>query len=179
MLKLSPAQQEDLDGLRREVASDLDRTLTEEQKDGLKERSGLEPVGLGGVALSGRLLSVPTRVLLKVTKEQEEGLTELQKAAFAGLDKVLTAEQKAELKRLRADFNRGWPSGFTLDGPPGASPGRSGGAAGFELFGSGVPRGMNPVFRADRYGADHPGLAGKDLRPDPSVTEQRSNELKW
>jgi hypothetical protein len=178
MLKLSPAQQEELDELRRQVASELDRTLTGEQKGRLKERSGLEPIGLGGVALSGRLLSVPTRILLKVTKEQEKGLTELQKAVLDKLDKVLTIEQKAELGKLKADFNRGWPSGFTLDGPPGVGPGRSGGGPGSGLAGSGVSRGMNPVFRAYRYGMDDPGLAGKDLRPDRSVTELRSNELK-
>lgn len=79
---------------------------------------------------------------------------------------------------VKVDFNRGWPSGSSLHGSPGFGPGRGGGAPGFGLLGSGVPRGMNPVFRADRYGADDPGLAGKDLRPDPSVTELGSNELE-
>jgi hypothetical protein len=79
---------------------------------------------------------------------------------------------------VNVDFNRGWPSGFSLHGSPGVAPGRGGGAPGFGLLVSGVPRGMKPVFRADRYGADDPGLAGKDLRPDLPVTELRSNELK-
>jgi hypothetical protein len=46
------------------------------------------------------------------------------------------------------------------------------------LAGLSVPRGRNPVFRAHRYGVDYPGLAGKDLKPDESVTELKANELK-
>ena len=43
--------------------------------------------------------------------EQKTQLTELQKAVDAGLDKMLTGDQKDTLKQLRADFARGGPGG--------------------------------------------------------------------
>ena len=50
---------------------------------------------------------------------------------------------------------------FEADGPPGVGD--------FP-----APPGMNPLFRALRYGADYAGLAGKDLTPGKTIEELQS-----
>ena len=55
----------------------------------------------------GQIMSVSTQVILKPTPEQRKQLADLQKEVDAGLDKLLTDDQKKQLKQMRADFPRG------------------------------------------------------------------------
>jgi hypothetical protein len=95
---------------------------------------------------------------LKLTADQKKDLEALQKDADARLDKLLTDEQKKQLKEARQGFARGGPGGFGPGGGPGGRPN----------FG---PAGGSSLFRAYRYAADYPGLAGKDLKPGKTVEE--------
>ena len=97
-------------------------------------------------------MSLSRQVLLKPTDEQKKTLIELQDGVDAKLRKIFTADQKIQFERMKQDFGRvGFSGSLSARKPaaPIASP----------------PPGVNPVFRAIRYSADYPGLAGKDLRP--------------
>ena len=107
--------------------------------------------------------------MLKPTSEQKTQLAALQKEVDAGLDKVLTDDQKKQLKQMRADFLRGGPPGGPGGGGPPGGPGGPGGGPPAFLFAG--PPGGSAVFRAYRYGPDYPGLAGKDLKPGKTVEE--------
>jgi hypothetical protein len=98
-------------------------------------------------------------------------LAELQTKVDEKLSGLLTTRQKTELEKL----NVGLSLGNFSETMSGASPGTGAvrpGYAGSNLpgpivgFGDfGAPPGMNPVFRAHRYGTDYAGLAGKSLEP--------------
>jgi hypothetical protein len=161
MLGLSPEQGKDLDDLQKTVNGTLDETLTDDQKKTLRERS--DPGGPGGFAAMpapGQVMSALTQAALKPTPEQRTKLSDLQKTVDARFDKVLTDDQKKQLKQMRADFLRGGPGG-----PPGGPP----------PFGGGPPGGSG-VFRAYKYAPDYPGLAGKDLKPGKTVEELQPKE---
>jgi len=146
-LKMSPEQKKDLDDFQNELDAQLEKTLTDEQRKRVRDT-----IGFGGFAVPGQITSLARQILLKPTDEQKKKLTELQKRVDDKLDKVLTADQKTQFEKMKQDFGRGGSSG---SGPGGIPEG---------VHGS-PPPGVNPVFRALRYGADYPGLAGKDLRP--------------
>jgi Arylsulfotransferase (ASST) len=146
-LKMSSEQKKDLDDFQNELDAKLEKTLTDEQRKRLRET-----IGFGGFAVPGEIMSLSRQVLLKPTDEQKKTLVELQDRVDAKLGKIFTADQKIQFERMKQDFGRvgfsGSPSASKLAAPI-ASP----------------PPGVNPVFRAIRYSADYPGLAGRDLRP--------------
>ena len=106
----------------------------------------------GGFAAPGQIMSLSRQVMLKPTDEQKKKLTELQNRVDDKLDQILTINQKTQFKKLKQDFGRVGFSG-SLSATKPAAPIAS------------LPPGVNPVFRAIRYSADYPGLAGRDLRP--------------
>ena len=168
-LKMSPAQTRALDEVQHEVDARLDKTLTEEQKTRLREMDGSRAGGSGDVAAPGRIMSLSRQIVLKLTGEQQKELTELQKRVDEKLEEILTADQKALFAKVKHDFGRGGPA---TGGPrlTAAAHGRPGGLAPSGAGSPGdftgpLPPGVNPIFSALRYGADYPGLAGKDLRP--------------
>src|SRR5262249_60477083 len=94
---------------------------------------------------------------------------------------LFTDEQSKQFKDMRQGFGRGGPGGFG-GGPPGG-PGRGG--PGGPPGGMGPPGGSS-LFRAYRYAADYPGLAGKDLKPGKTIEELLAKEsvrktmmLRW
>ena len=126
----------------------------------------------------GQIMSVSTQVALQPTPEQRTQLSGLQKEVDAELDKVLTDDQKKQLKQMRADFAPRRPGGpgpaaRGAGGPPGGPGGPGGGPPAFLFAG---PPGGSAVFRAYKYGADYPGLAGKDLKPGKTVEELQPKE---
>ena len=173
MMGLSPEQRTKVDALQKTVDGTLEKLLTEDQKKTLRERSTPGPGAFGGTAAPGQLMSVSTQVTLKPTALQKAKLTELQKDVDAGLEKILTDDQKKQLKQVRADFARGGPGGPPGGGGPG---GPKGGGPG------GPPRGGPPggsgVFRAYRYGPDYAGLAGRDLKPGKTVEELQPKDAE-
>ncbi len=174
MLGLSADQKKAVDALQKTVDETLDKSLTDAQKKTLRERSAPGPGGFAAMPAPGQLMSASTQVVLKPTPEQKTQLAALQKEVDAGLDKVLTDDQKKQLKQMRADFLRGGPPGGPGGGGPPGGPGGPGGGPPAFLFAG--PPGGSAVFRAYRYGPDYPGLAGKDLKPGKTVEELQPKE---
>jgi hypothetical protein len=174
MLGLSADQKKEIDALQKTVDETLDKALTDAQKKTMRERSAPGPGGFAAMPAPGQIMSVSTQVTLKPTPEQKTQLSALQKEVDAKLDKVLTDDQKKQLKQMRADFLRGGPPGGPGGGPPGGPPGGPGG--GPPPFPFAGPPGGSAVFRAYRYGPDYPGLAGKDLKPGKTIEELQPRE---
>jgi hypothetical protein len=170
-LGLSDAQRKDLDALQKTVDGTLDQVLTDAQKKTLASRSMPGPGGFAGMPAPGQIMSVSTQVVLKPTPEQKAQLTDLQKQVDAKFEALLTADQKKQLKDMRADFLR-MTGGGGPPGGPGGPPDRGGGPPPF----GGGPPGGSALFRAYKYGPDYPGLAGRDLKPGKTVEEMQPKE---
>jgi hypothetical protein len=175
-LQLSPEQKKAIDEFQKEVDTGLDKVLANEQKQHLRERSGLGSGRIGGPALPGQIMSLSMQIVLKPTVEQKHALAELQKKVDAKLSEFLTEAQRVQFKELKDDFARGKSPGSLLGGPSGAGPDVPAGPPGVGDFGA--PPGMNPVFRAHRYGTNFAGLAGKDLKAGKTLEELQANELE-
>jgi hypothetical protein len=136
-------------------------------------RGAFGPGGFGGgmfVAFPapGELLPIPVQDQLKLTAEQKKQLGELQKEIDKKLEALMTEEQRKEFKELK-DRRPGGPGGPGGFGPPGGFGGPPGGPGGRGPGGgAGGPGGL---FRSTRIGADHPALAGKELKPGPKLEE--------
>ena len=104
------------------------------------------PGGPGGgmvfrMAPPGELMPPPIQDMLRLTGEQKKKLEELQKETDAKIEKMLTDEQKAQLKRLK-EGGPGGPGGFgPPGGGPGGFPGGPGGSGGFPGGPGGFPGG--------------------------------------
>lgn len=200
MLRLSPEQRKALDKLQSEMDAGLETTLNDTQKKRFKERSGFGPFGPGGITPPGKIMSLSTQIALRLSAGQKQTLRALQNRADAGLDGILKADQKTQLKRMTEDFARGGPPGFRPGGPPGFGPPGGpggpppGGPGGPPVDGPGGPPGDGPsgpfgfggpggpplfggpgggggVFRVYRYAPDYAGVVGKDLKPGKTVEE--------
>ena len=149
--------------------------MNEEQKKKLKQATS----GPGGFTPPGQILATSTQIQLKPTPEQKKALGDLQKAADDKLEKLLTDDQKKQLKQMKDDFARGGPPGGPGGPPPGGPggpppggpPGGPGGAGGPPPSMFRGPPGGASLFRAYKYAADYPGLAGRDLKPGKTVEE--------
>jgi spore coat protein CotH len=112
------------------------------------------PGGPGGFVMrvpqAGEILPAFLHDMLNLTGEQKKQLADLQKETDARLEKILTAEQRAQLKGLR-DVVAGGPPGF---GPGGFGPGPEG---------PGGPGGRGPGGRGGT------GIARNALELDPLV----------
>jgi hypothetical protein len=82
---------------------------------GFGPRGGGPPGGFMGGGRPGEILPRMLQERLKLTPEQKSDLDALQKELDARLDKILSAEQKTQLKQMR---DRG-PGGFGPRGPGG------------------------------------------------------------
>jgi hypothetical protein len=186
-LNLAGEQRKRLDQLQKELDGKLDKILVAEQREQLKQmQPGFGPDGFGSPPPPGQLMTPFLQARLNLTDEQKKQAEALQKEADGKLAEVLTDEQKKQLQELRQGFvpggfggparfggrdGLGGRGGF---GPPGGFPG-----GGFGPPGRG-PGGFGPgggqLFRAYRYAADYPGLAGKDLTPGKTIEELQSTE---
>ena len=160
MLNLTPAQKTKLDATQKELIGKLETVLDASQRKQLLERRAADPMGFAGMTTPGEVLALPTQFALKLSAEQRAAVAAIQKEVDGKVSALLDADQKNQMKQLRAMMLRGGPPGMRRGGPP-AGPGGPGG-----------PGGMgNSVFRAYRYAKDYPGLAGKDLTPGKTVEE--------
>jgi hypothetical protein len=98
----------------------------------------------------GEVLSPFVQGLLRLTREQKNQVAGLQKDVDTRLARILDDGQRKQLKA-----RRGRPKGF-----PGGG-----------LFAGFGPPGGGGLFRAPRYAADYPGLAGRKLQPGPTIQE--------
>jgi hypothetical protein len=165
ILGLKEEQKKQLADFQKEARGKLDKLLTEPQRKQLADLAAPRgPGGFGGAPRPGEILTAFQQARLKLTAEQKKELAALQKQADSTLEKTLDAAQKKQLQQMRDAFGRG---GF--GGPPGGPPGRGG-------FGG--PGGGSSLFRSYRYAADHPGLAGKELKPGKTIEELEQAESK-
>jgi hypothetical protein len=78
------------------------------------------PGGFGGPPQPGQVLPPFLQARLNLTAQQKTQLDELQKEVDSKLGKILTDEQKNQLKEMRQGFGPGGPGGRGPDGvPPG------------------------------------------------------------
>jgi hypothetical protein len=161
-LGLTDEQKKELDEFQKEADARLEKVLSDEQKKQFKEPP---QGGFGGMPQPGQIMSLTVQARLKLTDEQKKEVAGLQKDIDGKLAKLLTDEQKKQVKEAGQGFGRGGPGGF---GPGG--PGGRGGPGGFG------PPGGSSIFRAYRYGVDYPGLAGKDLKPGKSIEELQAKD---
>jgi hypothetical protein len=161
-LELSREQKEDLDHFEHAVDEELDRILDESQKDRLRKMSGSEPDRSDGFAVPGQIMSLSRQVALKLSDQQRNKVEELQKKTDIKLGQLLTTNQKNEFEKMKREFGRGsriGASAGSLQGPARRRPRADASAVAGPL-----PSGVNPIFRAVRYGEDYPGLADKNRR---------------
>jgi hypothetical protein len=157
IMRLTAQQKQQLEAIDKQTAERLDKTFTGEQKKILaRNPKGFR--GLGFVTAPGRILSVFVAERLKLTAKQRRQVALIQEEARTRLDKILKEEQRRLLRRARAAAVRR-PADPAAGGPPGAAAGGFG------------PPGGQILFRAFRYDAKYPGLAGKDLKPGRTVEE--------
>jgi hypothetical protein len=181
LIKATPEQDKELDALADEVEIKLLAILTAEQKTKVKEPlRSFGPPGMPTPAATPtpiQVLARNRRTQLKLTDAQKKQVDDLQKEAETRLDKLLSAEQKKQLKDVHDGFVSGWGGGGPPGGPGGPGgrpPGGPGGMA--PPIGAGLPALGNSVFRSYRYAANYPGLAGKDLTPGKTIEELESTE---
>jgi hypothetical protein len=174
-LALSGEQREKLQAVQVDIDAKLKQLLDDEQDRQLEElRSG---GGFGGLPQPGTIFSSFQQARLNLTDEQKPQMEALQKHADEELAKILNDDQKAQLAQIAVGVpGRGGPDagrgdrgrrgqGGLAGGPDGR--GRRGDRGG---RGGGGQRG-NSIFRVYRYGADYPGLAGKELTPGKLLEE--------
>jgi hypothetical protein len=163
-LKLSPEQRKQIDEFQGTLPAKLEKVLSADQMKQVREINPFGPGGFATLPLPGQLISASTMKSIKPTAEQKIQLDHLQKEADDTLNKVLSTDQKKEFQEARQGFARGGPFGFGPPaGPPPAGPG------GPPPAGPGGPMMGNTLFRAYRYSADFPGLAGKELKPGKTI----------
>jgi hypothetical protein len=155
-LELSPAQRKELIALEKDLAGQLDRVLTAEQK---KQAATAEPGRVAPADRPGQIVPASMRARLTLTDEQEKQVAALEKEAKGKLDTLLDEKQRKQFKEMRD--RKGPPMGF---GPPG------GGFRGPPGGGFGPPGGGG-IFRATRYPADYAGLKGRELKPGKTIEE--------
>jgi Spy/CpxP family protein refolding chaperone len=158
-LKLTDDQKKQAGELQKDVDAKLDKLLTDEQKKQLKE-----PQGFGAPPQTGQLLSPSVQEKLKLTAEQKKQLEEFQKEVDDKLAKLLTDEQKKQLKNM-ADMMRA----FVPGGPRGP-----GGFPGFGPGGFGGPSGMGNNL-ADLFRVE---AVQKELTLDKEATDKITAALR-
>jgi Arylsulfotransferase (ASST) len=171
-LKLTDEQKKDIVALQKAVDGRFDNVLTPAQKKQLKSvfAAGGPLQGNPGVVIvggpqPGKILTPAQQDTLKLSPEQKIRMTEIQKEVDAKLETLLTEDQKQQLQAMRLNPKDG-------KAPAIAGPGQG-------------PTGGTPLFRAYRYGVDHPGLAGRQLTPgqlledlQPKEAEKKAAESK-
>jgi Arylsulfotransferase (ASST) len=140
-LELTPEQRKELNVLEKDMAGQLDKILTDEQKKRAAGEAADEP---------GRIIPAALAKRLKLTDEQQKQVAALQEVAEGKLDKLLDEKQRKQLKGMG-------------DKDPPRPPGPPGGGFG--------PPGGGGIFRATRYPADYPGLKDRELKPGKTIEE--------
>lgn len=175
----SAAQLAQWDDLRSSGEKKIAALLSDEQKKALEAlATPTMPPGalsLVGIPPTVQVLSPMIRPRLKLSDDQKKQVDTLQTETTALVEKSLTDAQKKTIKEIRDRFINAWGGGPPPAAPPG-KPDKPGTAAKPNKPATPVPGGGPPnlsiaVFRCYRYGADFPGLAGKDLTPGKTVEE--------
>jgi hypothetical protein len=138
-LKLSTEQKKQVAELQNDVDAQLKKALDETQQKELKTVQDAKTV-VGGFPAHGQILTDFLKAKLKLTDEQKQRVDDLQKTINERLAKTLADNQKKQLKEAQATAARPFN---------------------FDFLGMG-----NAIFRIYRYGADYPGLKGRELKAE-------------
>jgi hypothetical protein len=189
-LRLSAEQKEKVEAAQKKNTAELDVLFSDEQKQALREPTGF---GFGQFPRPGELFSSAQREKLKFSEEQKQTVDDLQKKSDQLLALLLNDDQKKQLDQMQ-NAGRGGPGGF---GPPGGFPGgprggpRGGPGGGFP--GGGFPGGPfaggpggpggpfgagNPLFRAYRYGVEHPAFSGRQLAAGKLLVDLEAEQTR-
>ena len=98
LLGVSAEQHKTLDEIQKEVDIRLEKLLTADQKKQFAEKPKGTAPGFGPQGRSGQLLSSSEQSRLKLTDEQKKDLAALEKEVGEKVDKVLSEQQKKQLK---------------------------------------------------------------------------------
>jgi hypothetical protein len=82
------------------------------------------PGGFGVASPPGQVMSSSAQDALRLNADQKRRMEELQKEVDSQLDKILTDEQKRQLKEMQQGAGRGGPGGGRGRGGPGGEGGR-------------------------------------------------------
>ena len=199
MLQLTDAQKEDLAELQDDVATDLSKLLTDEQREQLKNpmqpgpggrpdnrssdnRRANTTRGRRGMGGPGRFTPphpgevIPSMLVdsLDLTRAQTLQLAKLQKRVDSQVARILTKAQKSELddmQRMFAGGPGGGPPGFGPPGSGGRGFGPGGGPPGFGPPGFGPPN--HDRRSAGHFGGPDDQVATNDRRSRGPSTSDR------
>ena len=97
-LELTPEQRKELNALDKDMAGQLDKILTDDQK---KQAAGDEPGSGPPPDEPGQIVPASMRTRLKLTDAQQKQVAALQKEAEGKLDKLLDEKQRKQFKGMR------------------------------------------------------------------------------
>ncbi len=139
------------------ITTKLDKILTADQMQEFKDtRPGFGPGS--GRPRPGQVIPASVEAKLKLGDDQKKEIASLQNEADQKLEKLLTGDQRKQLK----DFAAKGPGGFF---PGGGPPG-------------GGPPGGSSLFRAYRYALNYPAFSGRTLTAGKTVEEMQPKEQK-
>jgi hypothetical protein len=169
-LQMTDEQKESLAKLQEEVDAKVAKLLTEEQRETFEQPPVFGFGGPGGQRRAaaprvGEVISSFIVDSLELTEEQTKDLEEMQKHVDAEVAKLLTDEQKTQIKTMEEGMARGFGFGPPDQGPrpdrPDGDEPRDGGPRGDPDRGPGPPdRGPGPPDRAQ--GGPDRGPGGPD-----------------
>ena len=196
LLAVTDEQATSIQGLQRAVNSQLSWLLTVEQVQKLKEppeRPASDRQRVFRPRFVGEVMHADLIEDLKLSEWQLGELKQIQHYVDDEFDKIWRDDQKTILDRMRKTVIAGSGSSGRTDGksqdsgetnavngkgPDSAAPVRppEGGKPRPPLGSIGGPPihpigGLGGIFRSFRYGADFPGLAGKNLKPGRKLVE--------
>jgi hypothetical protein len=150
-LQIVPNDARDALGMKedqRKTLDDIDKELSAKLDDVLdpdqrKVLTGPNDIDLSSVP-SGEYLSIFKNDKLKLTQSQQESLSVLAQDFNSKISAILTADQKGKIDEYKKEVTRRRAD---------------------------QRRPRNTLFRAQRYGLNHPAFAGKKLTPGETLVE--------
>jgi Spy/CpxP family protein refolding chaperone len=168
LLAVSADQGKQLDGIQDDVDAHLDKLLTAKQKKLFQERPRTSGPG-GPTVKSGQIMPSSEQSRLKLTEDQKKDLAALQKEVDAKFDKILSAEQKKQLK-----------GGFAFGGPPPGGGGPRSGPGSPSQPGQLVPQFVQDALKmSDEQKKELTAFQKEaDDRLDKLLTEEQKKQFK-
>jgi hypothetical protein len=173
-LNLTDEQKKDIVSLQKAVDDRFESVLTEAQRKQIKSvfsgfgpPQGFPPNNDG----PGKIFTTQQQNVLKLSPAQRQRMAEIQKEIDAKIETLLTDEQKKQLVVMRQNPPAPVAAPAVKTAGPGPAP---------PVRASGTP-----LFRAYRYGNDHPAFTGRTLvagklldEPETKPAEKKVAEVK-
>ena len=169
-LDLTPEQSKQIEDFQKELTGKLKKSLNDAQQKQVQEVNPAGPGGFAALPLPGQIISKSTLTALKPSAQQERELDDLQKEVDAKIEKLLTAEQKKQLKDARENF----VNGRTVRRTSGRSNSR--GARGTAWRRPGRPTTRARRSDCGKYALPRPAVRSRLPRPSRQSTEARQDD---